>query len=83
MAVGPGGPGGMAGGPGGTAGGPGGLAGGLAGGPSASGSCMPGAGPPRGAGPVAEKIKDSLKRYSQMLNLLECVVFMTTGTFAV
>ena len=39
--------------------------------PSASGLCMPGAGPPRGAGPVAEKIKDSLKRSSQMLNLLE------------
>ena len=73
-----GGPGGTAGGPGGTAGGPGGTAGwpggtaggpgGPAGGPSASRPCTLGAGPPRGAGPVAEKMKDSPKRYSQMLN---------------
>ena len=49
-----------AGGTGGT--GPG-LGGTVAGGrPSSSG--------PRGAGPVAEKMKDSPKRYSQILNLL-------------
>ena len=48
----------------------GGTVGGLGGGPSASGPCTPGAGPPRGAGPVAEKMKDSPKRYSQILNLL-------------
>ena len=43
----------------------------IAGGPSASGPWTPGVGPPREAGPVAEKMKDSPKRYSQMLNLLE------------
>ena len=64
---GPGGLGGTAGGPVGTVGGPG----GPAGGPSASGPCTPGPGPPRGAGTVAEKMKDSPKRYSQMLNLLD------------
>jgi len=62
-----GGPGGTAGGLGETVGGPGGTAGGS----SASGPCTTGAGPPRGAGPVAEKMKDSPKRYSQMLNLLD------------
>ena len=51
-------PGGTAGGPVGTAGGPG----GPASGPSASGPCTLGPGPPRGAGPVAEKMKDSLER---------------------
>ena len=35
-----------------------------------TGAGPPGAGPP-GAGAVAEKMKDSPKRYSQMLNLLE------------
>ena len=62
--------GGTADGTGGTVNGTGGTVGGLGGGPSASGPCTPGAGPPRGAGPVAEKMKDSLKRYSQILNLL-------------
>ena len=47
---------------GGTGPGPGGTA--ACGGPSASG--------PRGAGPVAEKMKDSSKKYySQILNLLD------------
>ena len=49
-----------AGGTGGTGPGPGGTAAG--GRPSSS--------RPRGAGPVAEKMKDSPKRYSQILNLL-------------
>ena len=74
-----GGPGGTAGWPGGTAGWPGGTAGGPAGGPSASGPCTPGAGPPRGAGPVAEKMKDSPKRYSQILNLLDMNVCSRLG----
>ena len=52
--------GGLAGGPGGTVGG---TASGTASGPSASGLCMPGVGPPRGAGPVAETMKE---RYSQV-----------------
>ena len=63
-------------GPGGTGPGPGGTVAG--GGPSASG--------PRGAGLVAEKMKDSPKRYySQMLNSLDMsgVRDQATGTFAV
>ena len=57
---------------GGTVGGPGGR-------PSASGLCTPKAGPPRGAGPVAEKMKDSPKRYSQILNLLDMNVCSRLG----
>ena len=75
--------GGMGMGPGGTGPGPGGTGPGsdgtvAGGGPSASG--------PRGAGLVAEKMKDSPKRYySQMLNSLDMsgVRDQATGTFAV
>ena len=49
-----------------------------AGGTSGSG----GAGP-LGAVPVAEKVKDSLKRYRRILKLLDMMVLVTTGMFAV
>ena len=67
------------GGTGGTVSETGGTVGGPGGGPSASGLCTLKAGPPRGAGPVAEKMKDSPKRYSQILNLLDMNVYSQLG----